>query len=108
MPSEVDVNGVQFHIFLVNQVGPAEDGIVGHTSCSARTIVIARNGLGIRRQTILMHELSHAAVCGDDFHPNNMYYNSTTNEDHEGIYKFAEIWSEMLRRNPALARYMGA
>jgi hypothetical protein len=65
----------------------------------------------IAPKTIVMHELTHAAVCTDakgDFLPDNMYYNSVTPEDHEGIYAFTEIWGELLYRNPKLGKWLAS
>lgn len=110
MPTALDVNGTNWAIEQVpiGQV-PAEKAD-GATNCGMRHIWIAKGYNGSAERRLLMHELTHAMVCtGADngFSAANMYYNSTTNDDHEGIYKFTILWSELLQRNPGLALYLG-
>jgi hypothetical protein len=105
MPTQIDVNGVQWRIQIVPTLG----SLVGNTDCGRRVIYIS--ALSIDKHTVVMHELSHAVVCmGADmrFISNNLWFNSTNMEEHEGIYHFAELWSELLERNPALAAYLGS
>jgi hypothetical protein len=106
MPTTVDVNGVNWKIQQVANIGGPMSDLAGVTECSTKRIFISNGSM--RKQTALMHELSHAAVCidaGGGFMVNNLYYNSLTNLDHEGIYRFSEIWAELLIRNPQLALY---
>jgi hypothetical protein len=107
MPTQIDVNGTQWRIQLTTTFSDPNMG--GFTDCSLRLIYIKAST--DRTRTILMHELSHAAVCmGADmgFHPNNLYFNSTDNGSHEGVYHFSELWAEILYRNPDLAAYLGS
>lgn len=103
IPSTVDVNGVMWRVVVVNK--PADtDVFLGYTSCLERRIEIAAREED--KQDGLIHELSHALVCvGDD--SVNGYYSQTNDEKHEAIYHFAQLWSELLRRNPAVADYLG-
>lgn len=105
MPTNIDVNGVQWHVQVVSTIEGPTSGVVGYTECSLKRIYLTKDGKD--RQTTLLHELMHTAVCKDDFDVNNLYYNSLTNGGHEGIYKTSEILEELLRRNPALAAYLG-
>jgi len=106
-PATVDVNGVLWRIQQVSFDGYPH-GLRGITHCNTKTIEV--KALDDNPQETLMHELSHAMVCLDaskDFDVNNMYYNSLTNDEHEGIYKYAEMWGSLLQRNPELAAYLG-
>jgi hypothetical protein len=106
MPTMVDVNGINWRIQTVTNIGGPNSGTMGLTDCSIRRIWISDESK--RKPTVLMHELTHAAVCMDaltGFKVNNMYYNSESNDGHEGIYRFTNIWAEILIRNPKLALY---
>lgn len=108
MPEHLDVNGTNWNIEQVSVVGAASQNLEGYTECATRHIVILRSSED--KHTALMHELSHAMVCtdaGGGFGVNNLYYNSTTSADHEGIYRFTALWAELLHRNPDLAFYLG-
>ena len=109
MPRHVDVNGVDFAVELVNHIGADSQSLIGYTDCSTRRISISERATD--RPGALMHELSHATVCTgalSGFLPLNLYFNSTTGAEHEAIYHFSEMWREMLRRNPDLARYLAS
>jgi len=75
-PSTVDVNGTVWRI----KRSSFEDyprGLRGITHCNTRTIEV--KALDDNPQEVLVHELSHAMVCGDafkEFDVNNMYYNN--------------------------------
>ena len=104
MPTTVDLNGTQWRIQVVEVLAP---DVVGYTECDKHVIYVLKVQRNIHEA--LVHELSHAAVCVDGlFVTNNEYFNQTTNSAHEGIYHFAEIWSEILTRNPQLAAYLGS
>jgi hypothetical protein len=103
MPDHVDVNGIIFRI----QSAALNTNEEGYTMCSSRVIYVSFNQQTDRRR-VLWHEITHAAVCLDasgDFTVKNMVLNSTSNEAHEGIELYAEIWAEIARRNPRLMQY---
>ena len=107
MPEQIDVNGITWRIKETDLTSMLGTKLNGYTDCSIREIYISSTA--INKHTALMHEITHAAVCTDaafDFTVNNLYFNSKTNVDHEGIYKFTEFWAAMLQRNTELAKYL--
>jgi hypothetical protein len=70
-------------------------------------VIIVRNSLtyGNQRDTVL-HELLHAGTCSEDGQVHNLYYNSSSEEAHEGIYKIADYMTSLLHDNPEFARYL--
>jgi len=94
MPTTVDVNGVNWSVEVTENLPPSYNG---YTTCQTRHIEISSKARS--PHTVLMHELMHAMVCQDSAHNftvNNLYYNSKTNEDHEGIYKTSELWGRVV------------
>lgn len=107
LPKELDINGVYWRVSEVNKIGTPQTPLAGYTDCARKHIYISRES--DRKATSIMHEVSHAVVCTDaseGFTVNNMYYNSKTNDGHEGIYAWSDVWSEILQRNPDLANYI--
>lgn len=107
MPKAVDVNGVWWTISLVDAIDPSNLSMIGLTDCATRHIYISRKSMYPR--VTAMHEINHAGVCTNsltDFLPDNMYYNSTKPGLHEGIYRYSEMWAEILSRNPQLAAWL--
>lgn len=102
IPQFIDVNGIQFRVSIEPLVPP----LYGYTYCESRTILLTP---AHDYREHLMHELSHAMVCtdaGGGFISKNAYFNQTTDDEHEGIYRFARMWAELFRRNPQVARYL--
>lgn len=109
MPREVNVNGILWEIHFFHgelPAGPFSDPskLLGNTDCA--THVISIDDRTSDAQIVLVHELTHAMVCVGG-NPDNMYYNSTSNDTHEGVYHLADVWTEVLRRNRQLAVYLG-
>lgn len=105
MPTVIDVNGIEWHVQFMRFKDP---GLQGLTRCEKRVIELKEDG--VRSREALLHELLHAQVChyvekDHDFEPDNLYYNSTDNEKHEGIYNIAAVVSQLLARNPELAQW---
>lgn len=102
IPKFIDVNGIEFRVSIEPLVPP----LYGYTYCESRTILLTPAS---DYREHLMHELSHAMVCmdaGGGFVSKNAYFNQSSDEEHEGIYRFARMWAELFRRNPQVARYM--
>lgn len=79
--------------------------VYGLTDCKPKHIFI-ENGLNYENQRdTFFHELLHAGACGPDGNLKNKYYNSETENGHEGIYKISQFTTELLHTNPELARY---
>lgn len=112
MPKHIDVNGIIWRTEQVDQLdiyGGDGGNKYAYTRCNIHVISFKIGSPNLRK--LLLHELSHAAVCTDTIAgpiPNNFYYNSTTPEAHEGIYNFSDVWAELFYRNPDLANYLGS
>jgi len=76
------------------------------TNCSKHLIYL-RGDLNYENQRdAIIHELLHAGTCDNDGNSHNMFYNSTNEVDHEGIYKIATFLTSLLDGNPELALYL--
>lgn len=105
MPRHVDVLGVQWRVDVVRFPDPS---IQGFTECDKHVILMS--SVGIHARQTLIHETLHAAVChydakAKDFIPANLWYNSKTEDGHEGFNNIAGVISELLARNPDLASW---
>lgn len=108
MPQTVNVFGTNWTVLEVQYPADNND-LLGYTSCQLHMIELKR-GYDKTREG-LAHELMHAMVCGtasDGYDVNNMYWNSSNPYKHEGIYRMAKAWAELLHENPALAAYLGS
>lgn len=105
MPERLDLGGVEFVIDIKEFPGDAV-GTLGYTRCDTRHIEL-NSGLEDKRE-VLLHEILHAYVCNSSdeyFLPFNKYYNSKSENSHEGFDRIAEVMKDALQRNPQLAAY---
>jgi hypothetical protein len=78
----------------------------GTTDCSTKTIYL-EDGLGyLVQRDALLHELLHAGTCDKSGKTHNKFWNSTTEADHEGIYKISDYLSTLLHDNPELSHFL--
>lgn len=76
------------------------------TDCKDKEIFF-RSGLSYMNQRdSVYHELLHANTCDDLGNVHNLYYNSDTENGHEGIYKITDFTVTLLHNNPELAHYL--
>lgn len=82
-------------------------GDYGLTDCAKKKIYVRGNlNLSNQRDTMI-HELLHAGTCDEGGRSHNLYYNSTSEASHEGIYRIADFMSTLLANNPGLNKYLG-
>lgn len=78
----------------------------GITDCPDNLILIHSNLSRANERDDLMHELLHAGTCdGATGRIDNFYYNSTNEEQHEGIYRISQYITELFHENPELVKY---
>lgn len=109
MPKGVYVRGELWRIHQVTDLAIPDNGSVytGVTDCKEHEILIQIYiPQAIQRET-LIHELLHAGTCFDNDDVHNLYWNSKTEEGHEGIYKLGWYLSDLLKENPELTAYLG-
>lgn len=106
MPASIDVMGIRWRVEQVHF--PESTGLLALTECDKHVLLIDPNGVHPRQS--LIHELLHASVCRynaktREFESDNLWYNSKTQDGHEGFNNIAGVISELLARNPQLAQY---
>jgi len=82
--------------------------IFGETNCKDEEILV-KSGLTVANQRdTLFHEILHAGTCTEskDGDVNNLYWNSSTPEKHEGIYRLSQYLTELFYENPELVKYL--
>jgi hypothetical protein len=110
------VDGKSYAVFVRGdrwgiQVGKADAmldmlGMYGITDCRSKKIFV-RSALSFENQrNTILHELLHAGTCDEQGLSHNKFYNSDSEENHEGIYKIANYISELLITNPELSPYL--
>lgn len=82
-----------------------DNNLAGYTDCAQNAIFLTQKETAADERDTLLHELLHAGTC-EDGKSNNLYWNSTTSEDHEGIYKISDYFSDLFYENPELAKYL--
>ena len=106
LPTQLDLGGVAWKVDLVPYPGNSQ-GFIAYTACEVRRIQI-RNDDQDHRET-LIHEILHAYTCQDSktgFDVENFYYNSKTENGHEGYDRIGMVVADAMLRNPSLAAYL--
>lgn len=109
LPSHLDINGVNWVIEKDPLMLGDAARLIGRTDCRGHRIYV-RSSAGVDVRSVLFHELSHAMVCfsgPEGTGADNLYFNSLTNDAHEGIYNYTDAWRETFKRNPGLGSYLG-
>lgn len=107
MPNHVYVRGHEWNIVR----DPYDDAILdmrseaGETDCKRQDIFIRSHMIEPEQRNALLHELFHAGTC-EDGDVYNLYWNSTSEATHEGIYRIADYLSDLLHENPDLTKYL--
>lgn len=107
IPSSVFIRGHQWGI-IENQptdIFLDKADVYAFTDCTQQAIFVREGMSNANERDTLLHELLHAGTC-DDGKPDNLYWNSTSQESHEGIYKISNYLSELLYENPDLVKYL--
>jgi hypothetical protein len=106
MPAQLDLGGVSWRVDVVETPGNSL-GFLAYTRCEVRRIEV-KTDVADKREAV-MHEILHAYTCQDsktDFDVENFYYNSKTENGHEGYDRIAAVVADALQRNPSLAAYL--
>lgn len=108
LPTTIYIRG---HEWSIVTGSPINDQILeslhfyGLTDCKRRDIFLSDDQPISDERNSLLHELLHAGTCRDgDVH--NLYWNSSSPEAHEGIYRLADYLTDLLHENPELTKYM--
>ena len=78
----------------------------GITDCANKQIYIANSLSKGNLREVVLHELLHAGTCDNKGQTHNLFYNSSSPENHEGIYKIADYISSLLSNNPDLSKFL--
>lgn len=90
---------------VLDELGEKEK-FYGITDCPENVILIHSDLSRANERDDLMHELLHAGTCdGATGKIDNFYYNSTDQQQHEGIYKISQYITELFHENPELVKY---
>lgn len=80
-------------------------GVDGLTDCKRHDIFLSDYQSSSSMRNSFIHELLHAGTCADgDVH--NLYWNSSSEDAHEGIYRLADYLSDLFHENPQLTKYL--
>jgi hypothetical protein len=81
---------------------------LGETYCQDATILVKKDLPYAEERDTVMHELLHAGTCTEskDGKIDNLYYNSSSQDSHEGIYRIAQYITELEYENPELTHYL--
>lgn len=81
-------------------------GFYGQTDCTKKKIYVRGSLDYVNQNDVILHELLHAGTCDEAGKSHNLYYNSTTETDHEGIYKISDFFTILFHDNKDLAKHL--
>lgn len=107
IPSVIFVRGHRWDVVENADTDKVLDkaGLYAVTDCTQQAIFIQEGLSSGNERDTLLHELLHAGTC-EDGSIHNLYWNSTDEKDHQGIYKISNYLSELLYENPDLVKYL--
>jgi hypothetical protein len=76
------------------------------TECKSQVIFVKNGMTAFQQRVSMLHEVLHAGACGANGEINNKYYNSDTQEGHEGIYKISDFMISFIHDNTEFAKYL--
>jgi hypothetical protein len=103
---ELNINGRSWFLYDVEKESDKSlksylerQGAVGVTDCKHYQILYTSTSTDLRNT--LWHEIFHAGACPGD----STYWNSKSDDDHQGIYKLAAFVQGFTRSNPEFMRW---
>lgn len=78
----------------------------GFTDCKARKITLKSNLDYTTQRDAIIHEVFHAGTCDTNGKAHNLYWNSSTEISHEGIYRISDYLTQILHDNPEFTNYL--
>lgn len=100
------IRGQRWSVQIQDNVFFRLSGAYGITDCKRKVIYLEPNLEYMAQRDALLHELFHAGTCDEAGVIHNKFWNSESEEGHEGIYKISDFMTSLLHDNPELGRYL--